>query len=63
VADAELTIEGEARQYQAQSDSKGNFRVENVVPGKYLVKLKLPPGLIRNSLVKDEGATIVENEI
>ena len=63
VADAELTIEGEARQYQAQSDSKGNFRVENVVPGKYLVKLKLPPGLIRNSFVKDEGATIVENEI
>jgi protocatechuate 3,4-dioxygenase beta subunit len=63
VADAELTIEGEGRQYQAQSDSQGNFRVENVVPGKYLVKLKLPPGLIRNSLVKDEGATIVENEI
>lgn len=63
VADAGLTIEGEGRQYQAQSDSDGNFRVENVVPGKYLVKLKLPPGLIRNSLVKDEGAPIVENEI
>jgi hypothetical protein len=34
VADAELTIEGEGQQYQAQSDSKGNFRVENVT-GKY----------------------------
>jgi hypothetical protein len=63
VAEAELAIEGEGRQYQAQSDSEGNFRVENVVPGKYLVKLKLPPGLIRNALQKDEGATIVENEI
>lgn len=63
VADAELTIEGEGRQYQAQSNSEGNFRVENVVPGKYLVKLKLPPGLIRNALVKDEGATIVEDEV
>jgi 5-hydroxyisourate hydrolase-like protein (transthyretin family) len=63
VADAELVIEGKDAQYQAQSDSKGNFRVENVLPGKYVVKLKLPPGLIRNSLLKDEGATTVENEI
>lgn len=63
VADAELTIEGDGRHYQAQSDSDGNWRVENVVPGKYVIKLKLPPGLIRNSLVKDEGATIVENEV
>ena len=63
VADANLTIEGDGRQYQAQSDSDGNFRVENVVPGKYVVKLKLPPGLIRNSLEKDEGATTVEDEI
>jgi hypothetical protein len=63
VASVELTIEGEDRQYPAQTDSDGNFRVENVVPGKYVVKLKLPPGLIRNSLQKDEGATIVENEI
>jgi hypothetical protein len=63
VPDAELTIEGEGRQYQAQTDSQGNFRVESVVPGKYLVKLKLPPGLIRNFLQKDEGATIVEDEI
>jgi len=63
VPDAELTIEGEGRQYQAQSNSDGKFRVENVVPGKYVVKLKLPPGLIRNALLKDEGATIVEDEI
>jgi 5-hydroxyisourate hydrolase-like protein (transthyretin family) len=63
VPDAELTIESETTQYQAQSDAKGNFRVEKVLPGKYLVKLKLPPGLIRNSLRKDEGAAIVENEI
>jgi hypothetical protein len=63
VPDAELTIEGEGRQYQAQSNSDGKFRVENVVPGKYVVKLKLPPGLIRNALQKDEGATIVEDEI
>lgn len=63
VANAELTIEGEGRQYQAQSGSDGNFRVANVVPGKYVVKLKLPPGLIRNSLLKDEGATVVEDEI
>jgi len=63
VPDAELTIESETTQYQAQSDAKGNFRVEKVLPGKYLVKLKLPPGLIRNALQKDEGATIVENEI
>jgi hypothetical protein len=34
VPDAELTIEGEGRQYQAQSNSDGKFRVENVVPGK-----------------------------
>ncbi len=63
VANAELTIEGEGRQYQAQSDADGYFRVESVVPGKYVVKLKLPPGLIRNALLKDEGATVVENEI
>jgi len=63
VADAELTIEGKESQYHAQSDEKGNFRIENVLPGKYVVKLKLPPGLIRNSLQKDEGAAIVENEV
>ena len=63
VPDAELTIEGEAAQYQAQSDAKGDFRVDNLPPGKYLIKLKLPPGLIRNSYVKDEGATVVENEV
>jgi len=63
VPDAELTIESENTKYQAQSDAKGNFRVEKVLPGKYLVKLKLPPGLIRNALLKDEGATVVENEI
>jgi len=63
VADAELTIEGKESQYQARSDEKGNFRLENVLPGKYAVKLKLPAGLIRNSLQKDEGAAIVENEI
>ena len=63
VADAELTIEGEAAQYQAQSDAEGNFRVSDVLPGKYVVKLKLPPGLIRNSLQKDAGATTVENEV
>lgn len=63
VADAELTIEGRTTQYQAQSDAKGNFWIEKVLPGKYLVKLKLPSGLIRNSLRKDEGATTVENEI
>jgi 5-hydroxyisourate hydrolase-like protein (transthyretin family) len=28
-----------------------------------VIKLKLPPGLIRNSYVKDEGATVVENEV
>jgi hypothetical protein len=49
--------------YQAQSDDQGKFRVENVLPGKYVVKLKLPPGLVRNSLQKDEGATTVEDEI
>ena len=63
VADAELEIEGEDAKYHAQSDAKGNFRVENVLPGKYTVKLKLPPGLIRNSLQKDAGATVVENEV
>lgn len=63
IADAELTIEGKDAQYQAQSDAKGNFRVENVLPGKYVVKVKLPPGLIRDSLQKDEGATTVENEV
>jgi hypothetical protein len=63
IADAELTIEGENTQYLSRSDAKGNFRVEKVLPGKYRVKLKLPPGLIRNSLRKDEGATTVENEI
>lgn len=63
VADAELEIEGEGTKYHAQSDAKGNFRVENVLPGKYTVKLKLPPGLIRNSLQKDAGATTVENEV
>ena len=63
VADAQLEIEGEGAKYHSQSDAKGNFRVENVLPGKYTVKLKLPPGLIRNSLQKDAGATIVETEI
>ena len=63
VPDAEITIESETTQYHTQSDAKGNFRVEKVLPGKYLVKLKLPPGLIRNALLKDEGATTVENEI
>jgi hypothetical protein len=63
VPDVEVTIEGETTHYQAQSDAKGNFRVDKVLPGKYLVKLKLPPGLIRNAQLKDEGATIVENEI
>lgn len=63
VPDAELTIEGEAAQYQAQSDAKGEFRVDNIPPGKYRVKLKLPPGLIRNELMKDEGANTVENEV
>jgi hypothetical protein len=62
VADVELTIEGESRQYQAQSDSEGNFRVENVLPGKYTVKLKLPPGLLRPS-GKDESGRTAENEI
>jgi 5-hydroxyisourate hydrolase-like protein (transthyretin family) len=62
VADAELTIEGKDSQYPARSDEKGNFRIENVLPGKYVVKLKLPAGLVRNS-PKDEGAAIVENEI
>ena len=46
VADAELTFEGETTEYQARSDAKGNFRVEKALPGKYLVKLRLPPGLI-----------------
>ena len=55
VADVELTIEGEGRQYQAQSDSEGNFRVENVLPGKYMVKLKLPPGLVRNHWLRTKA--------
>jgi 5-hydroxyisourate hydrolase-like protein (transthyretin family) len=63
VADAEVTIEGKTTQYQAQSDARGNFRVEKILPGKYVVKLKLPPGLIRDALRKDEAATTVENEL
>lgn len=63
VAKAELTVEGETAQYQGQSDEEGKFRVSNVLPGKYVVKLKLPPGFIRNSLQKDLGATTVENEV
>jgi len=62
VADAELTIEGQVAQYHAESDRDGTFRVENVVPGKYVVKLKLPPGLIRPS-GKDESGMTAENEV
>jgi len=62
VADVELTIEGEAGRYTAQSDSAGKFRVENVLPGKYTVKIKLPPGLLRPS-GKDESGKTAENEV
>ncbi len=62
VAGVEVTIEGEHAKYSAQSDEKGNYRVENVLPGKYLVKLKLPPGLISPS-GKDESGQTAENEV
>jgi 5-hydroxyisourate hydrolase-like protein (transthyretin family) len=62
VAGVEMVIEGEGTQYQAQSDADGKFRVEKVLPGKYVVKLKLPPGLIRPS-GKDESGMTAENEI
>lgn len=62
VADVEVMIEGEGTQHQAQSDSDGKFRVDKVLPGKYVVKLKLPPGLIRPS-GKDESGMTAENEI
>lgn len=62
VPDAELVIEGANIKYEARADEKGSFRVENVLPGKYLVKLKLPPGLILPS-GKDESGQTAENEI
>src|SRR5258705_1790156 len=63
VADADLAIEGEPGNYEVKTDSQGSFRLSGVKPGTYKVKLQLPPGLIRNALLKDEGATVVENEL
>lgn len=63
VANALMTVEGDAGNYQMKSDAAGNFRLAGLKSGKYKVKLKLPPGLLRNSYVKDEGAAVVENEV
>jgi 5-hydroxyisourate hydrolase-like protein (transthyretin family) len=63
VADAELTIEGPGGNREVKSDAEGNFRLSGFAPGTYKVLLKLPPGLLRDSNVKDEGARIVENEV
>jgi protocatechuate 3,4-dioxygenase beta subunit len=62
VPGVEVTIEGGNAQYHAQSDEKGKFQVEGVVPGKYRVKLKLPPGLISPS-GKDESGLTAEEEV
>jgi 5-hydroxyisourate hydrolase-like protein (transthyretin family) len=63
VPDAEVTIEGHGEKRELKSDAEGNFRVSGFQPGSYKVLLKLPPGLLRNSYVKDEGARVVENEV
>jgi len=57
VAGVELTIEAENVQHAARSDSQGKFRVENVLPGKYKGRLKIPPGLIRPSGRDPSGPT------
>jgi protocatechuate 3,4-dioxygenase beta subunit len=62
VADVAVTVEGQNAQYDAVTDDKGKFRIEGVPPGKYLVKLKLPPGLIRPT-GKDESGKTAENEV
>jgi hypothetical protein len=62
VGDVAVTVEGQNAQYAAVSDDKGKFRIEGVPPGKYVVKLKLPPGLIRPT-GKDESGRTAENEI
>lgn len=63
VADAEVTLEGQGEKRELKSDAEGNFRVTGLPPGDYKALLKLPPGLLRNSYVKDEGARVVENEV
>lgn len=63
VADAELIIEGEHVREETKSDEHGKFRFTGLKAGSYKVKLKLPPGLLRNSLVRDQGMAIVENEV
>lgn len=63
VPDAELTVEGEGVRRELKADESGKFRVGGLAPGTYKVLLKLPEGLLRNAYVKDEGATIVENEV
>lgn len=62
IADVAVTIEGQNTQYDAVTDEKGGFRVEGVPPGKYLVKVKLPPGLISPG-GKDESGRTAENEV
>src|SRR6185503_124943 len=62
VADVAVTVEGGDAHYDAVSDEKGKFRIEGVPPGKYVVKLKLPAGLIRRS-GKDESGKTAENEV
>ncbi|MEK6279557.1 MAG: hypothetical protein AABN95_04315 [Acidobacteriota bacterium] len=63
VSEAEVTIEGEGEKREMKSDQEGSFRVDGLPPGSYKAFLKLPPGLLRNAYVKDEGARVVENEI
>jgi hypothetical protein len=57
VGDVELSIEGENAQYAARSDAEGKFRVENVLPGKYTARLKIPPGFVRPSGRDSSGKT------
>jgi 5-hydroxyisourate hydrolase-like protein (transthyretin family) len=46
VGSAELTVEGEGTRLDTQTDAQGNYRLTGLSPGAYVVKLKLPEGLI-----------------
>lgn len=61
VANAELTIEGAGARVERRTDTRGRYRVEGLVPGKYKVALKIPLGLTDGA--EKDSATSETDEI
>src|SRR5215813_2192911 len=65
VSNIEISVTGEDKAFAARTDERGRYQLNKIPPGKYTVKLNLPPELSdpnqgRPATLTDRGCAVVD---